>query len=381
VKILYMVFHFPPISGGGVVVIVELANKLAQLGHDVTILTPDIEWDGEKYEPEMNKKIIIHKVKTPSKSNLKIAARRCFKNMKNAGVELGEQNKYDFIFSIFHPFHMVPRAAVACANELKIPIIIKVDDAIYQKTSGFKNIQRKIEKIYNSKTLQGGSRILVSNEYTKEVIKNYYHVKNEKISIITNGTELNNFYKIKSNSKQIVFSGAMYNHRGIDILLESVTDVIKKIPKAKFMLLGDGPEMPRLNELINKLKLTENVILKGWVDRKEIPKYLSESAIGIGPLRLTDVTKHALPIKVLEYMASSLPIIAIEETLPKDVLKNGENGFFIKDSKELSQKIIELLQNGELCSKMGEKSKKMVVKFDWENVTKSIIKEYEMINS
>jgi len=376
-----MVFHFPPISGGGVVVIVELANKLAQLGHDVTILTPDIEWDGEKYEPEMNKKIIIHKVKTPSKSNLKIAARRCFKNMKNAGVELGEQNKYDFIFSIFHPFHMVPRAAVACANELKIPIIIKVDDAIYQKTSGFKNIQRKIEKIYNSKTLQGGSRILVSNEYTKEVIKNYYHVKNEKISIITNGTELNNFYKIKSNSKQIVFSGAMYNHRGIDILLESVTDVIKKIPKAKFMLLGDGPEMPRLNELINKLKLTENVILKGWVDRKEIPKYLSESAIGIGPLRLTDVTKHALPIKVLEYMASSLPIIAIEETLPKDVLKNGENGFFIKDSKELSQKIIELLQNGELCSKMGEKSKKMVVKFDWENVTKSIIKEYEMINS
>lgn len=376
-----MVFHFPPISGGGVVVIVELANKLAQLGHDVTILTPDVEWDGEKYEPEMNDKIIIHKVKTPSKSNLKIAARRCFKNMKKVGIELGKEKKYDFIFSIFHPFHMVPKAAVACANELKIPAIIKVDDAIYQKASGFKNIQRKIEKIYNSKTLQGGSKILVSNEYTKEIIKNYYHVKNEKISIITNGTELNNFYKLNSNSKQIVFSGAMYNHRGIDILLESVSDVIKKVPKAKFMLLGDGPEMPRLNELVNNLKLTENVILKGWVDRKEIPKYLSESVIGIGPLRLTDVTKHALPIKILEYMASSLPIIAIEETLPYDVLKNGENGFFIKDSKELSQKIIELLQNEELCSKMGEKSKNMVTKFDWENVAKSIIKEYEKIIS
>jgi glycosyltransferase involved in cell wall biosynthesis len=376
-----MVFHFPPISGGGVVVIVELANKLAQLGHDVTILTPDVEWGGEKYEPEMNEKIIIHKVKTPSKSNLKIAARRCFKNMKNVGIELGEQNKYDFIFSIFHPFHMVPKAAVACANELKIPVIIKVDDAIYQKASGFKNIQRKIEKMYNSKTLQGGNKILVSNEYTKEIIKDHYHVKNEKISIITNGTEINNFYKIKSNSKQVVFSGAMYNHRGIDILLESVSDVIKKIPKAKFMLLGDGPEMPRLKELVNNLKLTENVILKGWIDKKEIPKYLSESKIGIGPLRLTEVTKHALPIKVLEYMASSLPIIAIEETLPKDVLKNGENGFFIKDSKELSQKIIELLQNDELCSKMGEKSKEMVKKFDWENVAKSIIKEYETINS
>ena len=71
-----MVFHFPPISGGGVVVIVELANKFAQLGHDVTILTPDLDWTGEKYEAELDEKIIIHKIETPSRYNLKIAARR-----------------------------------------------------------------------------------------------------------------------------------------------------------------------------------------------------------------------------------------------------------------------------------------------------------------
>ena len=88
-----MVFHFPPISGGGVVVIVELANKFAQLGHDVTILTPDLDWSGEKYEPELDEKILIHKIETPSRSNLKIAARRCFDNMKKNGVKLGKQKK------------------------------------------------------------------------------------------------------------------------------------------------------------------------------------------------------------------------------------------------------------------------------------------------
>ena len=66
-----MVFHFPPISGGGVVVIVELANKFAELGHNVTILTPNLEWNREKYEPKLNEKIIIEKVETPSKTNLK----------------------------------------------------------------------------------------------------------------------------------------------------------------------------------------------------------------------------------------------------------------------------------------------------------------------
>ena len=61
-KILFMVFHFPPISGGGVVVIVELANSLAKLGHDVTILTPKLKWDGPVYNPELNSKIKIIKI-------------------------------------------------------------------------------------------------------------------------------------------------------------------------------------------------------------------------------------------------------------------------------------------------------------------------------
>ena len=80
-------------------------------------------------------------------------------------------------------------------------------------------------------------------------------------------------------------------------------------------------------------------------------------------------------------MASSLAIISIEGTLPGDILKNGENGFFIKNSNELSQKIIELSQNNELCKKMGNNSKEMVIKFDWKNIVNSITSEYKIINS
>ena len=376
-----MVFHFPPISGGGVVVIVELANKFAELGHNVTILAPNVEWKGGTYEPKLNKKIVIEKIDTPSKSNLKIAARRCFDNMKKNGIKLGKENKYDFIFSIFHPFPLVPKAAVACGKELKIPVIIKVDDAVYQKATGLKNLQRKIEKIYNSKTLQKGNRILVPNEYTKKLVHDYYNVSLNKISIVTNGTEIDNYKKSDLNSNQIIFSGAMYHHRGIDVLLESVLKVTKKIPDSKFVLLGDGPEMEELKKMVYGKEISKNVIFKGWVDRNEIPKYLSESSIGIGPLRNTEVTRHALPIKVLEYMASGLPILAIKDTLPEDVLKNDENGFFVTDSVELSKKIIKLLEDNELRRKMGEKSKKMVTKFDWKNVAELIIQESQEVIS
>jgi len=376
-----MVFHFPPINGGGVVVIVELANKFAELGHDVTILTPDLEWSGEKYEPQLNKKIIVHKVSTPSRSNLKIAARRCYDNMKKTGIDLGRQNNYDFILSIFHPFHLVPKAAVACGKELKKPVLIKIDDAIYEKARGIKNIQRKIEKIYNSKTLQNADKVLVMNNFTKKLVNDFYHVSKNKISIVSNGTDLKKFYNARENNKRVIFSGAMYHHRGVDILLDCASEVIEKINDVEFMLLGTGPEITKLQEFVNKNNLSKNIIFKGWIKREEIPDFLAKSAIGIGPLRSTDVTKGALPIKVLEYMASSLPILAMKGTLPEDILKNEINGYFIENSKELAQKIIHILKNDDKRNQMGKNSNEMVQKFDWKNVVESIIGEYQLINS
>jgi len=371
-----MVFHFPPISGGGVVVITELANALTQLGNDVTILAPDLKWDGEPYNPDIDPKIKIIKVEIPSKANLKIAARRCYPMIKKKGMALGEKENFDFILTIFHPFHLIPKAAISCGEKLKIPVLIKIDDALYGKSSGLKSIQRKIEKYYNSKTLQKASRVLVSNENTKKIVNEFYKVPSEKMSIVPNGVKLDSFFSRNKELKIIVFSGAMYFHRGLDILLESAREISNQVKDVKFLLLGSGPEMKKLEDIVKREKISSIIEFKGWIDRNKIPEFLSNASIGIGPLRSTEVTKNALPIKVLEYMASSLPIIAMENTLPDNILKDGENGFFVKNSFDLSKKIIELLKNDELRLKMSSKSKEMVSKFDWKNIVELIENNY-----
>ena len=381
-KILVLVFHFPPISGGGVVVITDIINKFAELGNDVTVITPDLDWDGEQFNPKINSKIKVIKTETPSRTKIKIAARRCQSNIKKKAIEIGKLNQFDFIFTIFHPFHLVPKAAVEAAKELGIPSIVKVDDAIYEKASGIKSLQRKIEKMINGKTLRSGTKILVSNEDTKKIITDEYGVKSEKISIIPNGVNLSLFdISTKKNLKKIVFAGAMYYHRGLDILLEAIPSVIKKIPDAKFVLLGSGAEMDKLKKIVSDEKLERSVEFKGWIKREQIPENISDASIGIGPLRLTDVTSRALPIKVLEYMAVSLPIIAQNGTLPVDVLENEKNGYFIENANDLSEKIILLLNQPKKVESMGSKSLEMVQKFDWENVVKSIINEYQSVLS
>ena len=372
-----MVFRFTPHSGGAVIVATEIANNLANQGPNVTVLTPDLPHSGKKYEPQLDSKVKIIRVNTPAKSNLKVAARRCKPNLEKIGKELRKKENFDFVLTIFHPFHLVPNAAIACAKELKIPSIIKVDDAIYEKASGLKTIQRKIEKIISTRSLSKASKILVSNLPSKEIMKSYYKIDNEKISTVPNGVDLS-FFKTKNRDpNKIVFSGVMYHHRGLDVLLDAAPKIVKEIPETKLVLLGDGPEMKKLKETVKQKNLDSNVEFKGWIDRKDIPEHLSNASIGIGPLKRTIVTENALPIKVLEYMASSLPIIAKTGTLPDDVLKDNENGWFVENSSELCEKIIKLEQNPELVEKMGKNSLSMVQKFSWERIVKSIIDIYE----
>jgi glycosyltransferase involved in cell wall biosynthesis len=265
---------------------------------------------------------------------------------------------------------------VDCAKKVNLPVIVKIDDAVFEKASGLKAIQRRIEKSINTKTLKNATKILVVNEETKNLVSNYYRIPVEKISVVPNGVDINRFYSKNKPSNRIVFSGAMYYHRGLDILLGVAQEIIKKVPNVEFLLLGDGPELEKIKEIVNKKNLSKNVKFEGWVDRERIQDYLSECVIGIGPLRSTPVTKNALPIKVLEYMASYLPIIAWEQTLPSAVLVNGKNGFFVKNPVELSEKIIQLLIDQNMRLQMGVESRHMVEKFDWKNIAAMIIDEY-----
>ena len=369
-----MVFHFPPISGGGVVVITDIVNKLAELGNDVTVITPNLDWDGEQYNPKINSKIIVIRTETPSKSRIKVAARRCQANMKKKVIELGKQQRFDFIFTIFHPFHLVPKAAVEAAKELDIPSIVKIDDAVYEKSTGIKSIQRKVEKMINSKTLRSATKVLVSNNDTTKVIIDEYNVPPERISIMPNGVDLSLFnISRKKNPRKVVFAGAMYYHRGLDVLLEAIPKIIKKIPDVKFVLLGSGNELEKLKVIVLEKNLEGSVEFKGWIDRERIPQNISDASIGIGPLRLTDVTSRALPIKVLEYMAVSLPIIAQKGTLPDDVLIDKKNGYFIDGTEDLAEKISSLLNEPDKINQMGDQSRLMVQNFSWDHIIKNIL--------
>ena len=85
-----------------------------------------------------------------------------------------------------------------------------------------------------------------------------------------NGVDLSLFNSSKQkNPKKVVFAGAMYYHRGLDVLLEAIPKIIRKIPDAKFILLGNGNELEKLKEIVLEKNLENSVEFKGWIRERK----------------------------------------------------------------------------------------------------------------
>lgn len=366
-NIMMVLFFFPPISGGGSVVAADMANGMARLGHDVTVVMPDLAWDGPPYRPPIHASVRTIRVHVLFNDKIKIAARLCRIALAKKGIELGGRKKFDMIFTIFHPFHMALNAAVSIGGRLGLPVIVKVDDAVRAESPRMiKRLQWGAERILNARALKRAAKILAVNAETQDVICSTYGVLPEAVSVMPNGVDTDLFADGSGHrQRMVVFSGAMYVHRGVDALIRAAPKVVSEVPDTRFVLLGDGPEMGRLQGLARESGVDGNIEFKGWVSRDEVIEYLGRASVGIGPLRSTQVTKNALPIKVLEYMAASLPVVCWRGTLSKDVLEDGRNGYLIGGGDELAARIIQMLKNGEERCRLARRSRQIAANFDW----------------
>jgi glycosyltransferase involved in cell wall biosynthesis len=383
-RVLILSLVYPPPSTGGAVVVYEIAQALSNLNNEVAVIIPAIEWKElmECEDLKLDEKAKVLKVNVPFADKPKVAARACYQNMLKKSLEFTKEFKPDFILTFFHPFHRVTHAAVACAKKLSIPSLIKVEDITFEQPKGFvKKIQRGIEKGSNAKALNAADHIFVVNDYVAKQANELYRVPNDKISILPNGVNIDRFKPARTGkTKTIVFTGVMYYHRGLDFLIEHAPKIIERNEDTKFRLIGAGPELDKLQKLVNARKLDQYFEFTGWVGWNKIPEMLSDASIGIGPLKHTKVTYQAMPIKVLEYMASGLPIIALEDTLPRNVLKHEVNGYFVKDGENFADKVTKLLSNKELSSTMGAMSREIAEhEFDWRIIVGKIIEGYQKL--
>jgi len=167
------------------------------------------------------------------------------------------------------------------------------------------------------------------------------------------------------------FVGSIIPRKGVLDLVKAWRIVVDSKPDAKLAIVGGGSGfyINRVKQYIADNGLQNNVIMTGFVSEEEKYKVMKASKIFVFPSYL-----ESFAIVVCEALACGLPVVAYELPAYRDFYGNSLAYVSIGNVKALAGKIIELLNDVDMCEKLAKAGNHIAKKYDWENVAKQQIK-------
>lgn len=200
----------------------------------------------------------------------------------------------------------------------------------------------------------------------------------DKIYIIPSGINLpknSTEFQIK---RDILFVGGLYKEKGVEYLVKAYCKSIHYVKRNKLLIVGDGDLKNYLRNLVKELGLDSYVNFYGSVPHENVIDLMKKALIFVAPSITYSSSIEGTPIVLLEAMSVGLPIITTKVGGIPEIIKDGINGIIVneKNSDALSKAIIKLLLEPELMSEMSFNNFRDSKIYDWDKISKQIIKTY-----
>lgn len=176
----------------------------------------------------------------------------------------------------------------------------------------------------------------------------------------------------------VLYLGTMGPQDGVDLLLQAAAQITAERGDTSFVLVGGGPEVPRLKEQSAALGLDSVLQFAGVRVGKELAEYLSTADVGVAPDPKNPMNDKSTMNKVLEYMSYGRPLALFDLTEGRRAA--GDAALYARpnDPHDLAAKILELLDSEALRRELGERGRKRVEeRFNWEIEAKVLLEAYE----
>jgi glycosyltransferase involved in cell wall biosynthesis len=244
-------------------------------------------------------------------------------------------------------------------------------------------------RVFEEGMLKRSNKIIAVSDFTRRELLQYYKVKQDKIRVIHNGVATRKFHPAsdKRKAKQelgfspddiaILSVGRLYARKGLFTLIESMPDVVRRFPRAKFIISGRGQsdEMKKLVAHAQKLRVRDNIVFTGYYPDRKLPRlYQAADVFAFSTFY------ENLPFAVLEALSTGLPVVTTQVGGIPEIIKDGRNGFLVQpfNSCELSDKILYFLEHPSATSEMAFLARKTILeRFDWRLIVKKVLKVYD----
>ena len=211
-----------------------------------------------------------------------------------------------------------------------------------------------------------------------------YGAPQDKVRVIPNGIDILRFKAARStrctrNPRIVGFVGRVDSVKDIKTLIQAMAIIRKGYSNVKGLIVGPTEEQPayyqECQQLVSMLNLNETVVFTG---RADVLKYYQKMDV----MLLTSI-KEAMPLVVLEAMASGIPVVATDVGACRELLLGTDDGLGsagvvkrIKDADGIAEATLKILKNEDLANMMGHNGIRRVEKFYREAL---VIEQYKGI--
>ncbi len=392
-NVCFVTPEYFPISGGTGAYVYYLSHSLQKLGHNVHVIARD-QQDSKK---TING-IQVYYVR--GVGNILTRYWRFARSASKQIKDLSKQNGFDIIHS---NLPLVPSFAIPKGSAKAIVCTVHSTwkgEALVTKRDNPKDLNPNEKSMlrfnfmlrsYEKRLMKRSDALIAVSKYTVNELTKLYGMNQNKIHVIYNGVDIERFkprpkrielrreFGLDADKKVVLFVGRLYHRKGLETLLKAVPPILKEFNNVIFVISGTGFKQKEesLRNLARELDVVNHVKFLGYVPDNKLPFLYSASDIFVLP-----AIYENFPFAILEAQATGLPVISTNVGGIREFLGDNKNGFVIepRNSKQLTQKVLTLLQDAKLAKEMGAYGRKLIEdKFDWRLITKQVIDLYHKL--
>lgn len=199
----------------------------------------------------------------------------------------------------------------------------------------------------------------------------------KKCFYLPNGVDTHFFKPVRKTKKEfsVLFAGLLHKIKHIIPIVDAVEIACRKIPNIRCYILGDGPRRKELEQIVTSKKLGKVFVFTGMVPHEKLPRWLGSADVLLAPFSNLEGVRYQSNVKIFEYMASGVPIIATDVGDVKMILGGGKAGYVVPPDKPeaIAEKIIHIYKNKEESKKVASVARKLASeKYDWRMLAKKL---------
>ena len=298
---------------------------------------------------------------------------RLMRHLKARIGEVAREEKVDLIHSHSPSLNGLP--AWKIARSLGIPFVYEArafweDAAVDHGTFSAGSVRYRVSRAVETFVFRRADAVIVISEAMRKELSQRGIIK-DRISVIPNGVDIEGFQPRQRN-RQLAerlglnggpvfgFIGSFYHYEGLRLLLEAFPGILARVPGAKLLLIGGGPEEQVLKEAGSRCNGLVSMI--GNVPHAQVPDYYSVIDVLVYPRQKMRLTDLVTPLKPLEAMAMGKAVVASDVGGHRELIQHGVTGLLFRadDVTALTREGIRAAMDRDLREKLGRVGRKHV---------------------